>query len=189
MILPMDKLIDCKFTSNTGNKFLLMSYYWSLIEIGGSNDFTNNNNYDTLIQLIDSTINIDNIEFNNNDNINTFIDFGRDSELGINSNAFCVSNLNILSTNSANNEFIHLTNVTNIDSISIINSKISSTDLNAFISGYSSSTQNAATITLQKLQISNFGTTFINLDDIDNKLFILIFQIHRLPQTANSLFM
>ena len=161
-----------------------MNYDWSFIEIDESNIFINNNDYDKLIQLKDSSITIDGIQFDENDNINIFIDFGREQELGSKSNAFCVTNLDILGTNSANNEFIHLSDVTDIDSISVTKSKISSQDLNAFISGYSSSTQNVATITLHKLQISNFGTSFINLDDINNKLLNIDFSDSYF--TANS---
>ena len=96
-------------------------------------------------------------------------------ELDTKSNAFCASDLSISNTNNANNEFIYLTNVTDNDSIFIINSQISSPNLNAFISGYSAWNKNSATIKLQQLLVSNFGTTFINLDDINNKLFNINF--------------
>ncbi len=166
------EFIDCKFKSNTANNVdsIFMQYYWSLIEIGESNSFINNNNYNTLIQLIDSTITLDNIQFDNNSNIHTVIEFSRELEIRSTTNEFCALNLNILNTNSANNAFIYFTQVTNNDLLSITKSQILSSNLNAFISGYAALNQNAAIINLNDLYISDFGGSFINFNENDKPL-------------------
>ncbi len=97
--------------ANIGNdpSAVFMQFYWSVVEIGDSSLFSNNSDYDILIQLIDSTINyMDNTQFDYNDNINYGIDFGSDLEIGVYGHQFCALTLDIDGNLSVINNVLYI---------------------------------------------------------------------------------
>eukprot|EP01083_Nonionella_stella_P184442 669610_1 len=169
------QFIDCVFDSNTGNTndSVFMQYDWApLVELHASNLFINNNHYDILIQSTDTTLSLDDTQFDDNTDINTYVDFGRRLHLNseYTSNALCVIDLHVSRTNGATNEFIHLTNITNLDLISITKSRITSPYLNAFVSGFASLDQNEALVTLSQLEISNFSGSFVRFETVESHI-------------------